>query len=49
MQDLSANAKCSLLVARDVEDRTDLVITLHGDAIPVSYCLNVILACIVQK
>ncbi|KAI4341178.1 hypothetical protein MLD38_025934 [Melastoma candidum] len=34
-KDLSANHKCSLLVARDPEDRTDLVITLHGDAIPV--------------
>ncbi|EXB31271.1 hypothetical protein L484_014756 [Morus notabilis] len=34
--DLSANAKCSLLVARDPEDRTDLVITLHGNAVPVS-------------
>uniref|UniRef100_A0A6N2M818 Pyridoxamine 5'-phosphate oxidase N-terminal domain-containing protein n=1 Tax=Salix viminalis TaxID=40686 RepID=A0A6N2M818_SALVM len=30
------NPKCSLLVAKDPEDRTDLVITLHGDAIPVS-------------
>ncbi|XP_062113403.1 uncharacterized protein LOC133824525 [Humulus lupulus] len=35
-KDLAANGKCSLLVARDPEDRTDLVITLHGDAIPVS-------------
>ncbi|KAG2686346.1 hypothetical protein I3760_09G002000 [Carya illinoinensis] len=35
-KDLTANPKCSLLVARDVEDRTDLVITLHGDAIFVS-------------
>ncbi|KAL0334264.1 UNVERIFIED_CONTAM: hypothetical protein Sangu_1582600 [Sesamum angustifolium] len=26
--------KCSLLVARDPEDRTDLVIIVHGDAIP---------------
>ncbi|KAI4350362.1 hypothetical protein L6164_004824 [Bauhinia variegata] len=34
-KDLTANPKCSLLVARDTEDRTDLVITLHGDAIPV--------------
>ncbi|OMO55282.1 FMN-binding split barrel [Corchorus olitorius] len=34
-KDLFANPKCSLLVARDPEDRTDLVITLHGDAIPV--------------
>lgn len=39
MQDLTANPKCSLLVARDPEDRTDLVITLHGDAITVSYGL----------
>lgn len=37
LQDLTANPKCSLLVARDPEDRTDLVITLHGDAIFVSY------------
>ncbi|KAL5547274.1 hypothetical protein UlMin_006961 [Ulmus minor] len=35
-EDLTANVKCSLLVARDPDDRTDLVITLHGDAIPVS-------------
>ncbi|GMI79060.1 hypothetical protein HRI_001575300 [Hibiscus trionum] len=35
-KDLLANGKCSLLVARDPEDRTDLVITLHGDAIAVS-------------
>ncbi|KAK9042287.1 hypothetical protein V6N11_017364 [Hibiscus sabdariffa] len=35
-KDLLANCKCSLLVARDPEDRTDLVITLHGDAIVVS-------------
>lgn len=36
VQDLLANPKCSLVVARDPEDRTDLVITLHGDAISVS-------------
>ncbi|XP_019457131.1 PREDICTED: uncharacterized protein LOC109357615 isoform X2 [Lupinus angustifolius] len=35
-KDLTANPKCSLLVAKDPEDRTDLVITLHGDAISVS-------------
>ncbi|KAJ6974910.1 hypothetical protein D5086_024425 [Populus alba] len=35
-KDLIANPKCSLLVAKDPEDRTDLVITLHGDSIPVS-------------
>ncbi|XP_002525422.2 uncharacterized protein LOC8276502 isoform X2 [Ricinus communis] len=35
-KDLLANSKCSLLVARDHEDRTDLVITLHGDAVSVS-------------
>lgn len=39
LQDLTANPKCALLVARDPEDRTDLVITLHGDAIVVSYDL----------
>ncbi|XP_031264762.1 uncharacterized protein LOC116123109 isoform X1 [Pistacia vera] len=32
-KDLLANPKCSLVVARDPEDRTDLVITLHGDAL----------------
>ncbi|PNX65121.1 root border cell-specific protein, partial [Trifolium pratense] len=31
--DLAANPKCSVLLARDPEDRTDLVITLHGDAV----------------
>ncbi|KAL8459774.1 hypothetical protein ACS0TY_031625 [Phlomoides rotata] len=35
-KDLLANAKCSLLVAKDPEDRTDLVIIVHGDAITVS-------------
>ncbi|KAG5552251.1 hypothetical protein RHGRI_010362 [Rhododendron griersonianum] len=35
-KDLLANSKCSLLVAKDPEDRTDLIITLHGDAISVS-------------
>lgn len=34
-KDLSANPKCSLLVAKDPEDRTDLVITIHGDAVSV--------------
>ncbi|XVF30812.1 hypothetical protein REPUB_Repub16aG0090600 [Reevesia pubescens] len=34
--DLLANPKCSLFVTRDPEDGTDLVITLHGDAIAVS-------------
>ncbi|XP_059278263.1 uncharacterized protein LOC132032624 [Lycium ferocissimum] len=33
-KDLLATSRCSLLVARDPEDRTDLVITVHGDAIP---------------
>lgn len=37
MQDLLANPKCSLLVAKDPEDRTDLVITVHGDAVSVSF------------
>lgn len=36
LQDLLANPKCSLLVAKDPEDRTDLVITLHGDVVSVS-------------
>ena len=35
MKDLTTNPRCSLLVARDPEDRTDLVITLHGDAVSV--------------
>ncbi|XP_050115625.1 uncharacterized protein LOC126593568 [Malus sylvestris] len=35
-KDLAINPECSLLVAKDPEDRTDLVVTLHGDAIPVS-------------
>ncbi|KAJ4971139.1 hypothetical protein NE237_004238 [Protea cynaroides] len=35
-KDLLANPKCSLLVARDPEDRSDLVITLHGDVIDVT-------------
>ncbi|KAJ9554875.1 hypothetical protein OSB04_009489 [Centaurea solstitialis] len=34
-KDLLANSKCSLLVAKDPEDRTDLVITVHGDAVSV--------------
>ncbi|KAJ8448091.1 hypothetical protein Cgig2_031815 [Carnegiea gigantea] len=36
-KDLLANPKCSLLMARDPEDRTDLVITLHGDAVSVDF------------
>ncbi|KAH9609269.1 hypothetical protein KSS87_023208 [Heliosperma pusillum] len=35
-KDLLANPKCSLLIAKDPEDRTDLVITLHGDAATVA-------------
>ncbi|XP_057722078.1 uncharacterized protein LOC130936105 [Arachis stenosperma] len=34
-KDLAANPKCSLLVPRDPEDRTDLVVILHGDAVSV--------------
>lgn len=34
-KDLLANPKCSLLVAKDPEDRTDLVITVHGDAVSI--------------
>lgn len=34
-KDLLANSKCSLLVAKDLEDRTDLIITIHGDVVPV--------------
>uniref|UniRef100_A0A1J3D602 Glutamyl-tRNA reductase-binding protein, chloroplastic n=1 Tax=Noccaea caerulescens TaxID=107243 RepID=A0A1J3D602_NOCCA len=35
-KDLLANPKCSLLIAREPEDRTGLRITLHGDAVLVS-------------
>ncbi|KAJ1691852.1 hypothetical protein LUZ63_016007 [Rhynchospora breviuscula] len=35
-KNLSGNAKCCLLVAKDPEDRTDTVITLYGDAITVA-------------
>lgn len=35
-KDLLVNPTCSLLVAKDPEDRTDLVITLHGDAVSVA-------------
>ncbi|OWM78821.1 uncharacterized protein LOC116194636 isoform X2 [Punica granatum] len=35
-KDLLGNPKCSLLVARDPEDMTDLVITVHGDAVAVT-------------
>ncbi|CAN6219334.1 unnamed protein product [Urochloa humidicola] len=35
-KNLSGNPKCSLLVAKDPEDRTDTVITVYGDAVPVS-------------
>ncbi|KZV53796.1 root border cell-specific protein-like protein [Dorcoceras hygrometricum] len=32
-KNLMANPKCSLLVAKDPQDRTELVVTLHGDAV----------------
>ncbi|PVH65091.1 hypothetical protein PAHAL_2G421300 [Panicum hallii] len=35
-KNLSGNPKCSLVVAKDPEDRTDTVITVYGDAVPVS-------------
>ncbi|KAI0504833.1 hypothetical protein KFK09_015786 [Dendrobium nobile] len=35
-KNLLENPKCSLLVAKDPEDRTDIVITLFGDAVLVS-------------
>ncbi|KQK15594.1 hypothetical protein BRADI_1g23900v3 [Brachypodium distachyon] len=35
-KNLSGSSKCSLLVAKDPEDRTDTVITVYGDATPVS-------------
>ncbi|XP_076896118.1 non-canonical heme oxygenase HOZ, chloroplastic-like [Bidens hawaiensis] len=34
-KDLLANPKCSLLIAKDPEDRADLIITLYGDAVSV--------------
>lgn len=43
LQNLSENPKCSLLVAKDPEDRTDTVITVYGDATPV---MLQILACL---
>ncbi|TVU38284.1 hypothetical protein EJB05_11644, partial [Eragrostis curvula] len=36
-KNLSGNPKCSLLVAKDPEDRTDTVITVYGDAVPVDF------------
>ncbi|OAY75951.1 hypothetical protein ACMD2_23535 [Ananas comosus] len=35
-KNLSGNPKCSLLVAKDPADRTDITITIYGDAMPVS-------------
>ncbi|GAB2227447.1 hypothetical protein Droror1_Dr00009269 [Drosera rotundifolia] len=35
-KDLLGDPRCSLLVTKDPADRTDLVITLHGDAVSVS-------------
>jgi putative heme iron utilization protein len=35
-KNLSGNPKCSLVVAKDPEDRTDTVITVYGDAVPIS-------------
>ncbi|XP_052173578.1 uncharacterized protein LOC127788923 isoform X7 [Diospyros lotus] len=35
-KDLLTNPRCSLLIARDPEDRTDLTIILYGDAISIS-------------
>ncbi|KAJ4892828.1 Uncharacterized protein Rs2_19622 [Raphanus sativus] len=59
-EDLLANPKWSLLVARDPEDRTGLSITLHGDAVlveerlptsrVVSICLSrTLLTCAQQR
>lgn len=47
-QDLLANPKCSLLVARDPEERSELVITLHGDAVAVSLELILFLMYIIR-
>ncbi|XP_074585546.1 non-canonical heme oxygenase HOZ, chloroplastic isoform X2 [Curcuma longa] len=35
-KNLLANPKCSLLVAKDPEDRTDTIVTIYGDAVPLS-------------
>lgn len=37
-QNLVGNPKCSLLVAKDPDDRTDTVVTVYGDAISVCIC-----------
>ena len=34
---METNPKCSLLVAKEPEDRGTLVVTLHGDAVAVRY------------
>ncbi|KAL1550070.1 glutamyl-tRNA reductase-binding protein, chloroplastic-like [Salvia divinorum] len=34
-KNLVANPKCSLLVAKDPDDSTDLIVTIQGDALPV--------------
>ncbi|EPS63737.1 hypothetical protein M569_11047, partial [Genlisea aurea] len=35
-KDLLNNSKCSLLVAKDPDDRTDLIVTVYGNAAPVN-------------
>jgi len=48
-KNLSGNPKCSLLVAKDPEDRTDTVITIYGDAVPVIPslpCLSTLISCL---
>ena len=49
LQNLSGNPKCSLLIAKDPEDRTDTVITIYGDAVPVIPslpCLSTLISCL---
>lgn len=41
-QDLEANPRCSLLVPRDLKDKSDTTITLIGDAERVSGCVCVV-------
>ncbi|XP_047962714.1 glutamyl-tRNA reductase-binding protein, chloroplastic-like [Salvia hispanica] len=36
-KNLVANPKCSLLVAKDPDDRSDLIVTIQGDALPVDH------------
>lgn len=46
MQNLATNPKCSLLVAKEPEDRGTLVVTLHGDAVAVRYIAYFFFPCV---